>query len=515
MMAEILDFFKRLFSPEGFIPRWYCGEWSSFHGWLYIISDFVTWLSYYAIPLLLLYFISKKRNTPFIPVFWWFIAFILFCGITHLLEVVIFWVPLYRLSALIKFFTAVISCTTVFILIKYLPKALSAKSLDYLERQVAQKTTQLTELNNKLSFEKMKLETIMDASSAGFLLFNHQGNIVSANHEASKIFGYGPNELPGQNIELLMPESEVDRHQLLFASYLKKPEMRKMGEGREFLGKRKNGKTVSLEIGLSPIAVGSEMQVLATIYNNEFRKARDEEKDKILADVNALNEEIMSKNAELEDVSYIVSHNLRSPIQNLKALNTLIADNPDDSALYLEKFGGLLSKLENTVNDLNEVIQLGRKENPPSELVNFEEVLNGVMQSLQVDIANSGTVLQHDLAVKNIQYPKAFIESYLQNVITNAIKYAKPGVPPHVTIKTKLSGAFTVISCEDNGIGIDLQRHGSQLFRFGKTLTKRKDSRGIGLYMLKRQIERLGGKITVESTPGVGSKFLLYLLPQA
>lgn len=124
-MNEVVDFFIRLFQTNSWPARWNCGTWSDFHGWLYIASDLIIWLAYFMIPVIIIWFIQKKPEMPFLPVFWLFGAFIVLCGATHLIDAVIFWWPAYRLSAFLRLLTAIISMVTVFALIRDLPKALN------------------------------------------------------------------------------------------------------------------------------------------------------------------------------------------------------------------------------------------------------------------------------------------------------------------------------------------------------------------------------------------------------
>lgn len=155
-MNPILDFFQKLFDVSDWPPRWICGEWSSFHGWLYIGSDIAIWLAYFIIPVIIIYFIQSKPNIPFSPVFWLFGAFILLCGITHLLDAIIFWWPGYRISALFRFLTAVVSFATVFALIRDLPKFLSVVISDQTDFDREYFQDQLTERNNQI--EQLKKE---------------------------------------------------------------------------------------------------------------------------------------------------------------------------------------------------------------------------------------------------------------------------------------------------------------------------------------------------------------------
>jgi hypothetical protein len=126
-MDQLTEFFQKLFDTSDWPARWYCGEWSDFHGWLYIFSDVMIWLAYFFIPMIIIWFIQRKPNVPFLPVFWLFGVFIISCGATHLLDAVIFWWPAYRLSGLLKFITAVVSMLTVFALIRDMPKIMDLK----------------------------------------------------------------------------------------------------------------------------------------------------------------------------------------------------------------------------------------------------------------------------------------------------------------------------------------------------------------------------------------------------
>lgn len=124
-MGQVLAFFSQLFETNDWPPRWLCGKWSEFHGWLYIFSDITIWLAYFIIPVIIIWFVQKQPKIPFSPIFFLFGAFILLCGTTHFIDAIIFWWPGYRVSALVRFITAIVSMMTVFALIKELPKMLN------------------------------------------------------------------------------------------------------------------------------------------------------------------------------------------------------------------------------------------------------------------------------------------------------------------------------------------------------------------------------------------------------
>lgn len=132
-----------LFDTTGFPPRWRCGDWSSLLGWTHIASDIAIFSAYTAIPVVLLWFVLRRRDVPFPRVFWLFGLFIFACGTTHLLEAIIFWQPVYRLSGVVKIVTALASWATVAALVPIVPHALRLQSVEQtnasLQREIEQR----------------------------------------------------------------------------------------------------------------------------------------------------------------------------------------------------------------------------------------------------------------------------------------------------------------------------------------------------------------------------------------
>ena len=132
-----MDFLARLFDSSGFVPRRICGDWSTGLILLHNLSDGLIWLSYIAIPFVLVYFIRRRSDMPFPWIFWLFGAFIVLCGTTHLMEVVLFYWPHYRLAGLIKLATAIASLSTVIALVPITPVALAMRNPRELEREIS------------------------------------------------------------------------------------------------------------------------------------------------------------------------------------------------------------------------------------------------------------------------------------------------------------------------------------------------------------------------------------------
>lgn len=147
------DFLLGLFDTSDFPARWHCGDWTDGHGWLHISSDIAIFLAYAAIPLSIAFFVLRKRDVPFPRIFWLFAAFIFSCGSVHLVEAIIFWQPVYRLSGLMKLGTAVVSWATVVALIRVMPAAMALPGLAKMNEDLEEANRRLEDANTRLQDE--------------------------------------------------------------------------------------------------------------------------------------------------------------------------------------------------------------------------------------------------------------------------------------------------------------------------------------------------------------------------
>lgn len=154
-MNEITEFFRGLFSYDEWPPRWNCGYWSDFHGWVYIISELMVWTAYFMIPLLIIrYFFTKGTSIRFRKVYLLFATFILLCGSTHFLDAMMFWIPMYRFNAVVRLSTGIVSLFTVYHLFKVLPDLFKQKTNVELEREIRRREVaeqKLAEANKGLA----------------------------------------------------------------------------------------------------------------------------------------------------------------------------------------------------------------------------------------------------------------------------------------------------------------------------------------------------------------------------
>lgn len=298
------DFFQHLFDTGDFPPRWHCGHWTEGHGWLHILSDVAVWSAYLAIPAVLVFFAARRRDLPFRKVFLLFGAFILACGTTHLMEAIIFWWPAYRLAGMIKLFTAVVSWGTVLALCHVVPQALSLRSPEDLDREisdrrkaeqkllkmqmelekrVAERTSQLMEINVSLQTEAVerrraedKFRLAVESCPSGMVMIDRDGTIVLANAKTEQMFGYAREELIGQSIDVLVPARYREQHPRHRNEFIAHPEVRSIGVGRDLAGLRKDGSEFPVEIGLNPIHMPEGLFVLSAIVDITERKRAED-----------------------------------------------------------------------------------------------------------------------------------------------------------------------------------------------------------------------------------------------
>ena len=216
------------------------------------------------------------------------------------------------------------------------------------------------------------------------------------------------------------------------------------------------------------------------------------------------------KNSQLLNFSHIVAHNLNSHAGNLKLLLDMI-DAENKNTVNSEAFGYLRTvsdDLNKTITDLSQIVNIQNNINIVVKPLNLNNYLKKVLNVVSAyNYRNLGTIINNIPKDAIINFNPAYLESVLLNFCTNAIKYAHPDRDLIIEFNFFIENGKKVFTITDNGLGIDLKKHGHLLFGMYKTFHKHEDSHGIGLYITKNQIESMNGAVSVESAVGVGSTF--------
>lgn len=231
----------------------------------------------------------------------------------------------------------------------------------------------------------------------------------------------------------------------------------------------------------------------------------------------ALLKQLSVQNTQLIDFCNIVSHNLRAPLVNISLLVEFIetCGEPEEQRQLISKLNPVLENLNTTFNELVESIQIRQDLEIQSERIVLEDYILRTLESLEQEINKSSAIIEVDIEdAPELRYPAKYINSILQNLVSNSLKYQSPARNPHIRITTKRMGNRIILSVQDNGLGIDLKRHKDSLFKIGKVFHHHPNAKGFGLFMVKTHIESMGGRIWVEGAPDEGATFFVEFINQ-
>ena len=247
-------------------------------------------------------------------------------------------------------------------------------------------------------------------------------------------------------------------------------------------------------------------KILLASQNISEQKKNEIEKELLI-------EELTQNNSDLRQFSYITSHNLRAPLSNLtgiiKLINTETITDPVN-AMLLKNFEECTLQLNETVNDLLNVLIIKNNVNAGKEVLNIRKVFEKVAHSIQSTINKFEMDVELDIdEAPDVVFNHTYLESILLNLLTNAIKYRSPKRKPKLVLKTEKNSSGVKLYFSDNGLGIDLDRYGDRIFGLYQRFHDHPDSKGLGLYIVNSQIRVMGGEIDIESEVDKGTTFIL------
>lgn len=219
------------------------------------------------------------------------------------------------------------------------------------------------------------------------------------------------------------------------------------------------------------------------------------------------------QNKKLINFAHIVSHNLRSHTANFSMLLEFLVKekNENEKDNIIKMLTNASDSLMETLEDLNQVVEISTNVNLEKKQINLKYQIERVKDNLGAFLLeNKVTLIFESTEDVFVKAAPAYLDSILMNLITNAVKYRHPNRNPIIRILLEKDETASILSVSDNGLGIDLEKNRDKVFGMYKTFHSHKDSRGIGLYITKNQIEAMGGKITVESKVNYGTTFKVY-----
>ena len=354
------------------------------------------------------------------------------------------------------------------------------------------------------------LETVITQSKDSIIIIegeSYEGTIpkiIYSNPAFSIMSGYQFDEIVGKSPDMFMGKnSDLNEYEKLIKAINDKKECQ-----IETISYTKKNEEYLVQFSMIPV-YNSENELLhwISIQRDISQQKKEEiEKEKLIL-------ELIQKNKDLKQFSYITSHNLRAPLSNLSGLLTLIEDIPIENLELKEILNGFNKSthlLNETINDLVKVIVIKENLSLHKEAIKLEDIFTKVIDQLSFLIKSSKPTININLKNASIlNSNKAYLESIFLNLITNSLKFKSENRAIEINISANKIGNAVTILFSDNGIGIDLKRNHDKVFGLYQRFHNHADSRGLGLYLVKSQVESMGGTIEIESEVNKGTTFTL------
>ena len=354
------------------------------------------------------------------------------------------------------------------------------------------------------------LETVITQSKDSIIITEPDSEnltipkIIYANPAFTNMSGYESDEILGKTPAIFKGiNSDEQEYSKLINAIKEKKECL-----IEIISYKKSNEEYWVRFSMIPI-YNSENKVSHWIsIQRDITEEKNQEKEK-----EQLIRELTQNNKDLKQFSYITSHNLRAPLSNLIGLLNLIEDIPNDNQELKELISGFSKSthlLNDTINDLAKVMII--KDNPSiqKEEILLNLIFENVFCQLNSQIELYKPIIKLDFEKATTLYVnKAYIESILMNLLTNSIKYKSENRKLKISIATSQLNDAVILTFKDNGIGIDLERNKDKVFGLYQRFHNYPDSKGLGLYLVKSQVETMGGIIDIESQVNKGTIFTL------
>jgi len=351
---------------------------------------------------------------------------------------------------------------------------------------------------------------LLEAAPDAMVVVNASGEIVLLNVRAEKEFGYSRDELVGQDVMNIIPEGFAERIIADGTRSAAEALAQQIGTGIELVGRRKDGSEFPIELMLSPLESAGGILVTAAIRDISGRKNSAEHLVKTVG-------ELKRSNDELQQFAYVASHDLQEPLRMVASYTQLLGkrykgrlDSDADEFIAFAVDG--CNRMQGLIEDLLAYSRAGTNGQTLCE-VSSENALRQALTNLKASIEQSGAVVTHE-TLPPIRMDETQLSQVFQNLIGNAIKYRGAEAPQVHVSASRTARNEWMFSVKDNGLGIDPQ-YFERIFVLFQRLHGRNEfeGTGIGLAICKKVLERVGGRIWVESELKLGSTFY-FALPE-
>ena len=499
-----------LFDTSGFPARWNCGDaWATeeWLGWTHIVADSLTFAAYYAVPFVVACFVIRKPEVRFTAAFWTFFALIfLSCGTGHLIEAIMFWFPIYRLSAVTKLLTAGVSTVGVFVLAKSLPRALDLKTPEQLEREIIERQ----QAESQLELERSLLHTLMNHLPDAIYFKDENGNFLRISQSlADRLCLADPASAIGKGAKEYFPADFVERvasdeEQVRLTGVAIESEEEKPvwpdGTSNWLLTtrsplRRRNGETIGI------VGISRDISRL---------KAAEEE-------LIAAKDEAVQANRAKSQFLANMSHEIRTPLNAVIGLTEVVLR----TELEKQQRGHLrtvIDSAESLLSIINDILDFSKIEAGKLHLetvpFNLHDVVGDTLRSLSVRAdykqLELACCIEPSLPEELIGDPVR-LRQLLTNLVSNALKFTESG---EVVVRVKQVSTNETLqlhfSVSDTGIGIEpdqLKRLFQPFSQADASTTRRYGGTGLGLSICRQIVSLMGGRIWAESVSGGGSTF--------
>ncbi|MCC9064675.1 PAS domain-containing sensor histidine kinase [Flavobacterium piscisymbiosum] len=359
------------------------------------------------------------------------------------------------------------------------------------------------ELKLKISEERFKFA--LETSTSGFWDWDIKANAVYYSPQSLKILELdvvNNVDAPERWAEIVHPDDLEKYYKVIYDHFDEKTPFYENFH-RVLTSKEKYKWILSRGKVIERDANGNPLKVIGTHTDVSSQKEKELELMKKM-------EFYSEKNNRLLNFSHIVSHNLNSHAGNFKLLLDMIdlEENFAEKRETMKYLRTVSNDLNKTIEDLSQIVNIQNNAEIAVEPLNLNAYLSRVLNIVNAySYRNNATIINNIPAEATINFNPAYLESVLQNLCTNAIKYANPDKFLIIEFNFFLENEKKVLTIKDNGLGIDLEKYGHLLFGMYKTFHKHEKANGIGLYITKNQIESMNGRVTVESQVGKGTTF--------